>query len=63
MNITKEILDRKISDFEETNVDWTYREFIIMAENEFGMCNADLDSMTDEELNAHDDFLFELSLK
>lgn len=63
MELKKHMLDMKVSEFEETDVDWTYREFIIMAENEFGMTNADLDSMSDEELNNYDNFLFELSLK
>lgn len=63
MDITKEMLDMKVSDFEKTDADWTYREFIMLAEDEFEMEHADLDSMSDEELNDYDSFLFELSLK
>ena len=64
MKITKEILDDKIHKHEEeVNHDLTFREYIRELEDEFYMEHADLDSMTDEELNEYDEFLWELSLK
>lgn len=64
MKVTKEILDKKIKDYEkEANHDLTYREWIEMLEDEFKMKHRDLDSMSDYELDKYDTFLFELSLK
>lgn len=64
MKVTKEILDKKIKDYEkEANHDLTYREWIEMLEDEFEMEHRDLDSMSDYELDKYDTFLFELSLK
>lgn len=64
MKITKEILDKKIKDYEiEANHDLTYREWIEMLEDEFEMEHRDLNSMSDYELDKYDTFLFELSLK
>ncbi|WP_418775920.1 hypothetical protein [Intestinibacter bartlettii] len=64
MKITKEILDKKIKDYEiEANHDLTFRQWIEMLEDEFEIEHRDLDSMTDDELDNYDTFLFELSLK
>ena len=64
IKVTKEILDKKIKDYEkEANHDLTYREWIEMLEDEFEMKHRDLDSMSDDELDNYDTFLFELSLK
>ena len=64
MKVTKEILDKKIKDYEkEANHDLTYREWIEMLEDEFEIEHRDLDSMTDDELDNYDTFLFELRLK
>ena len=64
MKITKEILDKKIKDYEiEANHDLTFREWIEMLEDEFEIEHRDLDNMADDELDNYDTFLFELSLK
>lgn len=64
MKVTKEILDKKIKDYEkEANHDLTYREWIEMLEDEFEIEHVNLDKMTDDELDKYDTFLFELSLK
>lgn len=64
MKVTKEILDKKIKDYEkEANHDLTYREWIEMLEDEFEMEHRNLNSMSDYELDKYDTFLFELSLK
>lgn len=64
IKVTKEILDKKIKDYEkEANHDLTYREWIEMLEDEFEIEHRDLDNMADDELDNYDTFLFELSLK
>ena len=64
MKITKEMLDKKIKDYEiEANHDLTFREWIEMLEDEFQIEHRDLDNMADDELDNYDTFLFELSLK
>ena len=64
MKITKEILDKKIKDYEiEAKHDLTFREWIEMLEDEFQIEHRDLDNMSDDELDNYDTFLFELSLK
>lgn len=64
MKVTKEILDKKIKDYEkEANHDLTFREWIEMLEDEFQIEHRDLDNMADDELDNYDTFLFELSLK
>lgn len=63
MKITKYILDLPTHEFEEVTHNLTYREYIRECEDFLGIENADLDSMTDEELNKYDDWLFEMSLK
>ena len=64
MKITKEMLDKKIKDYEiEANHDLTFREWIEMLEDEFEIEHRDLDNMADDELDNYDTFLFELSLK
>ena len=64
MDITKDILDRKIIEFEDCySKTMTYREWIREQEDYYEFEHKDLDSMTNEELKKYDDFLFELSLK
>lgn len=64
MKITKDILDRRICEFEECVSDTiTYRQWIRDYEEFYELGHKDLDSMTDEELGKYDDFLFELTLK
>lgn len=64
MKITKAILDDKIHKHEEgVTHNLTFRQYIRELEDEFEIANADLDSMTDEELNDYDEWLWELSLK
>lgn len=64
MKITKAILDDKIHEHEKgVKHDKTFREWIRDLENEFNIEHEDLDSMTDEELNNYDEWLWELTLK
>ena len=64
MKITKDILDDKIHKHEKfVTHNLTFREYIRELEDEFYMEHADLDSMTDKELNDYDNDLWELSLK
>ena len=64
MKITKDMLDKQVSEFEENALhNMTYREFIVGWEDHLGIENADLDNMTDEELTEYDDWIFEMSLK
>ncbi|MFR5366074.1 hypothetical protein [Intestinibacter bartlettii] len=64
MKLTKKLLDKKIKDYEiEANHDLTFRQWIEMLEDEFEIEHRDLDSMTDDELDNYDTFLFELRLK
>lgn len=64
MKITKAILDDKIKDHETgVKYDKTFREWIRDTENEFNIEHEDLDSMTDEELDRYDTWLFEISWK
>ena len=64
MKITKDVLDDKIHKHEKgVTHNLTFREYIRELEDEFYMEHADLDSMTDKELNDYDNDLWELSLK
>ena len=64
MKITKEKLDKKICEFEEcSSSTLTYRQWIRDYEEFYELEHKDLGSMTDEELNRYDSFLFELTLK
>lgn len=65
MELTKALLDEKVYKYEPEceNKQITFRDCIRLLEEEFYMENADLDSMTDEELAHYDNFLLELSLK
>ena len=64
MEITKDMLDKKICEFEYYHSKtMTYRGYIRKLEIEYGIEPKNLDAMTDEELNKYDDFLFELTLK
>ena len=54
----KENLDKRICDCEsDADNTLTYREFIRAAEEEFGMEKSNLDSMNEEELKNHLDFI------
>lgn len=59
--VKKENLDKRICDVEEgtTNKE-TYREFITNTEEEIGLIPADLNAITEVELNLYLDFLSEL---
>lgn len=49
MKITKDMLDKKICEFEECSSDTlTYRDWIREHEDFYELGNKDLDSMTDE---------------
>ena len=64
MKITKAILDDKIHKHEKgVKHDKTFREWIRDLENEFNIEHEDLVSMTDEELDRYDTWLFEISWK
>lgn len=64
MKITKAILDDKIHKHEKgVTHNLTFREYIRELEDKFEIANADLDSMTDEELDRYDTWLFEISWK
>lgn len=55
--IKKSDLDKRICDVEGGWSTKTYREFIRQCENDFDMDNADLDNMSEKDLNDHIDFL------
>lgn len=64
MYLKKNMLDKKIRDCEpEYTGNKTHREYIIALEDEFNIPHKDLDSMTDEELDTYDTFLWEISWK
>ncbi len=64
MKISKNILDEKIKKYEKgVTHNLTFRQWIEMLEDEFEIKHRDLDSMSDDELNKYDTFLFELSYK
>jgi len=62
--ILKEDLNKRICDIykEEPGIN-TLREWIIECENDYEIENKDLDSMTDEELNAYIEWLEYLNEK
>ena len=63
MKITKDMLDKKICEFEECSSDTlTYRDWIREHEDFYELGNKDLDSMTDEELKNYDDFIVSLTI-
>lgn len=63
MQITKDMLDRKINECEVDGLEITYREWIREVEYVYELEHKDLDSLSDEELDNYDTFLWELSLK
>jgi len=64
MKLSRWMLDLPINEFEETIThNMTYREYIRDWEDFLEIENADLDSMTDEELDKYDSWIFEMSLK
>ena len=64
MKITKGILDEKVNEYEkDVGHDLTFREIVMNREDYLGFPGANLDNMTDEELNKYDDYLCELMLK
>lgn len=63
MKITKEMLDKKVKDFEDDcNHDLTFREFIIELEDLFKLKHENLDEMTDDELDDYDSWLWHLTV-
>ena len=64
MKLTVDILDKKVSDYEDCFSDFiTYADYIRLLEGELGVSPANIRNMNDEELDKYDTFLFELSLK
>ena len=64
MKLSSWMLDLPINEFEEVVThNMTYREYIRDWEDFLEIENADLDSMTDEELDKYDSWIFEMSLK
>lgn len=64
MKITKAILDDKMHKHEKgVTHNLTFRQYIRDLEDEFNIEHEDLDSMTDEELDRYDTWLFEISWK
>lgn len=64
MNITKDMLDKKICEFEDCSSETlTYRQWIRDYEEFYELDHKDLDSMSDEEINKYDSFINELNLK
>lgn len=58
MELTKELLDKRICDVEEgASNTQTFREFIRQSEEEFEMDEQNLDYMSDKGLNEYIDFL------
>ena len=63
MKLTVDMLDEKVSDYEECfNNFITYADYIRLLEGELGIEPANIRNMNDEELDKYDNFLFELSL-
>lgn len=61
MKLTKDMLDKKIKDYEnDIEHEMTFREWIKKCEDFYELENEDLDSMSDEELQKHDNFLLNL---
>lgn len=64
MKLTVNMLDKKVSDYEEYfNNFITYAEYIRLLEGELGVVPANIRDMNDEELDKYNTYLFELSLK
>lgn len=64
MKLTKDMLDKKIKDYEnDIEHEMTFREWIRKCENYYELEHEDLDSMSDEELQKHDNFLLDLMYK
>lgn len=55
--ITKKDLDKRICDVEPCENTETYREFIRATEREFYICRADIDNMSDKDLNSYIEYL------
>jgi hypothetical protein len=55
--ITKNNLDKKICDVEDSENAQTYREFIRVSEKEFGMCPEPIDLFSDIDLQEYLEFL------
>lgn len=55
--LSKSNLDKRICDCEDAENTQTYREFTRESEKAFVMGNADIDSMSDKELNGYIEFL------
>lgn len=55
--LSKSNLDKRICDCEDCKNTQTYREFIRESEKAFVMGNANIDGMSDKELNGYIEFL------
>lgn len=61
MKLKKDMLDKKIKDYEnDIEHEMTFREWIKKCEDFYELENEDLDSMSDEELQKYDNFLLDL---
>lgn len=64
MKLTVDMLDKKVSDYEDCFSDFiTYADCIRILEGRLGISPANIRNMNDEELDKYGTFLFELSLK
>lgn len=62
--LTQDLLDERICDVEDdADNEQTFREFIRECEEEFCLDEADLDTMSDEELTEYLNWLDELACK
>lgn len=63
MNLTKDLLNKRICDVEGGRNEQTYLQYIRRLEDEFGILHEDVFSMSDEERSKYLDFLDELLWK
>ncbi|WP_436514087.1 hypothetical protein [Clostridium thermobutyricum] len=57
MKLTKEILNKRICDVETAENPQTFLEFIRESEEQFGIKEANLNNISDSELNEYFEFL------
>lgn len=57
MKLTKEILNKRICDVETAENKQTFLEFIRESEEQFGIKEANLNNISDSELNEYFEFL------
>lgn len=63
MNLTKDLLNKRICDVEGGSNEQTYLQYIRELEDEVGILHEDVFSMSDEERSKYLDFLDELLWK